>query len=64
MDGECSTHGEMRNSYKLLVGKSDGKRPLGRNGRGWEVKYIFKKEGMRLWTGFKWFRVGNSVGFL
>jgi hypothetical protein len=26
----CNTHGEgMRNAYKTLVGKSDGKRPFG-----------------------------------
>jgi hypothetical protein len=26
---------EMRNAYRLLVGKPDGKRPLGRPGRRW-----------------------------
>jgi hypothetical protein len=30
MDGECSTNGEKRNAYKILVGKSEGKRPLGK----------------------------------
>jgi hypothetical protein len=28
--------GEMRNAYKILVGKSEGKRPLGGPGRRWE----------------------------
>jgi hypothetical protein len=28
--------GEMRNSYKILSGKSERKRPLGRPGRGRE----------------------------
>jgi hypothetical protein len=28
MDGACSTRGEMRNAYKILVGKPDGKGPL------------------------------------
>jgi hypothetical protein len=28
--GACSANGERRNTYRLLVGKSDGKRPLGR----------------------------------
>jgi hypothetical protein len=28
--------GEMRNSYKILVEKPEGKRLLGRPGRGWE----------------------------
>jgi hypothetical protein len=30
MDGPCSTNGEKRNAYRLLVGKTEGKRPLGR----------------------------------
>jgi hypothetical protein len=28
--GSCSTNGEKRNAYWLLVGKPEGKRPLGR----------------------------------
>jgi hypothetical protein len=28
--------GEMRNAYKILVGKPEGKRPLGRPRRRWE----------------------------
>jgi hypothetical protein len=35
MDGECSTNGENRNAYRLLVGKREGKRPLGRPRRRW-----------------------------
>jgi hypothetical protein len=31
-----STHGEKRNSYRILVGKPEGKRPLGRPRRRWE----------------------------
>jgi hypothetical protein len=30
MDGACSTNGEKRNAYRLLVGKPEGKWPLGR----------------------------------
>jgi hypothetical protein len=30
MDGACSTNGEKRNACRILVGKPDGKRPLGR----------------------------------
>jgi hypothetical protein len=29
MGGACSTYGEIRNGYKVLVGKPEGKRPLG-----------------------------------
>jgi hypothetical protein len=28
---------EVRNAYKILVGKPEGKRPLGRSSRRWEV---------------------------
>jgi hypothetical protein len=28
--GACNMNGEKRNTYRLLVGKSQGKRPLGR----------------------------------
>jgi hypothetical protein len=35
MNGACSTNGEKRNVYRLLVGKSEGKRPLGRPRRRW-----------------------------
>jgi hypothetical protein len=30
MGGTFSTHGEIRNAYQMLVGKTEGKRPLGR----------------------------------
>jgi hypothetical protein len=36
MGGTCSTNGEKRNVYRILVGKSEGKRPLGRPRRKWE----------------------------
>jgi len=32
MGGACSTLGKRRGSYKFLVGKPEGKRPLGRGG--------------------------------
>jgi hypothetical protein len=35
MGGQCSTNGEKRNAYRLLVGKPEGKRPLGRPRRRW-----------------------------
>jgi len=30
MGGACSAYGERRGVYRVLVGKPDGKRPLGR----------------------------------
>ena len=36
MSGACSTYGEMRGVCRVLVGKTDGKRPLGRPRRKWK----------------------------
>jgi hypothetical protein len=30
MGRACSTNGEKRNAYRILVGKQEGKKPLGR----------------------------------
>jgi hypothetical protein len=35
MGGPCSTNGEKRNAYRLLTGKPERKRPLGRPRRRW-----------------------------
>jgi hypothetical protein len=35
MSRECNTNGEKRNAYRLIVGKAEGKRPLGRPRRRW-----------------------------
>jgi hypothetical protein len=35
MGGPCSTNWEKRKAYRLLVGKSKGKRPLVRPRRRW-----------------------------
>jgi hypothetical protein len=33
---ECSTYGEKRGAYRILVGRPEGRRPLGRPRRRWE----------------------------
>jgi hypothetical protein len=35
MGWACSTNGETRNAYRILVGKPEEKRPLGRPRRRW-----------------------------
>jgi hypothetical protein len=35
MDGSCSTNGGEGNAYRLLMGKPEGRRPLGRPRRRW-----------------------------
>jgi hypothetical protein len=36
MGGACSTYGEKRGAYMILVGRREGRRPLGRRRRTWE----------------------------
>ena len=36
MDRTCSTYGERRGVYRVLMGKPEGKRPLGRPRRRWK----------------------------
>jgi hypothetical protein len=50
---ECSTNGEKRNAYRILVGKSEGKRQLGRPRCRWvdNIKIDVRKIG---WDGMDW----------
>jgi hypothetical protein len=49
MDRVCSTQGEKRNAYRILVGKPEGKRPLGRSRRWWEDS--IKMDLREIWWG-------------
>jgi hypothetical protein len=53
MGGPCSTNGEKRNAYRLLVGKPEGKRPLGKPGRRW-VDNIRMDLGEVGWDDVNW----------
>jgi hypothetical protein len=48
-----STHGEERNEYRILVGKPERKRPLGRPKRRWEhnIRMDLRETG---WDGMDW----------
>jgi hypothetical protein len=45
--------GKKRNEYRILVGKPEGKRPLGRPRRRWEdnIKMDLRERG---WSGMDW----------
>jgi hypothetical protein len=53
MGGPCNTNGEKRNAYRLLVGKPEGKRPLGRARRRW-VDNIRMDLGEEGWGDVDW----------
>jgi hypothetical protein len=45
--GTCSMHKELKNTYKILAGKPEGKRPFWRPGGMWEddIKIDLKEIG-------------------
>jgi hypothetical protein len=53
MGRACSTNWEKRNAYRILVGKPEGKRPLGRPRRRW-VHNIRMDLGEIEWNGVDW----------
>jgi hypothetical protein len=58
-------HSEMRNTYKILVEKPEGKRPVGRPRCGCEdIKMDLWKIGLGMWIGVIWLRVGIGGGHL
>jgi hypothetical protein len=51
--------GEERKVYKVLVGKPEGKRPLGRPRRRWEDGIIMDLRETVLW-GMDWIRLAQD----
>jgi hypothetical protein len=53
LEGFKDTWGEKRNAYRILVGKPEGKRPLGRLRHRWEdnIKTDLREIG---WGGMDW----------
>jgi hypothetical protein len=59
--------GEGRSVYRVLVGKPEGKRPMGRSRRRWEdniKRWIFKKWDVGVRTGLSWLRIRKGGGHL
>jgi hypothetical protein len=62
------TNGGEDNVYRILVGKSEGKRPLGRPRSRWldNIKRDLREivwDGIG-WTGSIWLRIGTIGGLL
>jgi hypothetical protein len=53
MGRACSTNGAKRNAYRILLGKPEGKRLLGRQSRRWmnNIKMDLREIG---WDGIDW----------
>ena len=60
--GHVACMGERRGIYRFLVGKPAGKRPLERPRHRWEgnIRWIFRKWDMGVWTGSSWLRIGTG----
>ena len=58
--------GEDRGVHRVLEGKPEGKRPLGRPRRRWEdnIKMDHREVGGVVGTGWSWFRIGTGGGHL
>jgi len=60
MGGECNTYGEGKGVCRVLMGKPDGERPLGRPKRKWENNIKRSEMGWGVWTGLIWPRTGTG----
>jgi hypothetical protein len=59
MGRTCGTYGERRGAYRALVGKPEGRRPLGRLRRRWEdnIKMDLREVG---WGGMDWINLAQD----
>jgi hypothetical protein len=63
MGRACSTCGEKRGVYRILMGRPEGRRPFGRPRRRWEDNIKTDLEECNgAWTGLSWLRIGTGGG--
>jgi hypothetical protein len=64
--GLVARSGESRGAYRVLLGKLEGKGPLGRTRHRWEdnIKCSVKKSVARTWTRLIWLMIVPSGGLL
>ena len=55
-----------RGVYRVMVGKPEGKRPLGRPRHRWKdnIKMDLRMLDVGVWTGCSWLRIGTGDGQL
>ena len=58
--------GEERGIYRVLEGKPEGKRPMGRPRRIWvdNIRIDLQEVGCGIWTGLGWSRIETGGGSL
>jgi hypothetical protein len=61
--GHAARMGEERNVYRVLIGKPEGKRPLGRPRRRWEdgIRMDLSETG---WGSVDWMQLGTGDGLV
>jgi hypothetical protein len=60
----CGTDKEERRMYRVLVGKPEGKRPMGRSRRKWDDNVRMYLQEVGVWTGLGWPRIETGGGHL
>jgi len=61
MGGAFSIYRERKGAHRVLVGKPDGSRPLGKP-RHRSEELIYQEVRWGTWTGLIWFRTGSVTG--
>ena len=54
--------GERRDTFRLLLGRPEGKIPFGRYWRGWyyDIEMGLQELGQEAWTSVIWLGIGTS----
>ena len=64
--GHVARMGERKGVHRVMVGKPEEKRLLGRPRRSWKdnIKMDLQEVGCGVWTGSSWLRIGTGGGHL
>ena len=64
MGWACGAYGCGEGVYRVLVGKPEGRRPLGRTRRRWMDNIRTDLQDVGIWTGLGWPRIETGGGRL